>query len=285
MYGLMDAQPVLKLIQDEYKRKKKDEEFESRMEEKQWFQELYKKTTDITGYRLYKLFLYPLGLVCSLPPFIFAARAIARRSNHDLDEGGLLWFVNLAKPDMHTVLPFVAVAFTWCVFSFKAGRWLDGRYTGMYHKYVSFVYFFIACWPIMMLALFVDAPAGIFCYWLPFSFFGLFCKVFLHNKAIRQRLNIPQPTVRPSEPVNNELNKYYHRLLRKYKRIHAKPLIAPSKQMKHIKPIKEIPAMTVKQLTNPQNAMVSLPQKVRRKTKDKKEEMPMMYERVKLKRN
>merc|ERR1712228_479706 len=243
------------------------------------FRNCIKKTTDITGYRLYKLFLYPMGLICSLPPFIFAARAIARRSNHDLDEGGLLWFVNLAKPDMHTVLPFVAVGLTWCVFSYKAGRWLDGRYTGTYHKYVSFIYFGIACWPILMLALFVDAPAGIYCYWLPFSAFGFFCKLFLHNKAMRQRLNIPQPSVKPSEPSNNEL--------KKYNRIHAKPLIAPSKQTRHIKPIKEIPSLTVQQLTNPQNAMVSLVQKVRGKMKEKKgaaQGSQSKTERVKLKK-
>eukprot|EP01083_Nonionella_stella_P096355 270845_1 len=120
VYGLMDSQPVFKLIQDEYKRKKTENEFETRVDEKQWFQQLYHKITDITGYRVYKMFLYPMGLVCSLPPFIFAARAIARRTNHDLNEGGLLWFVDLTHPDIHTVLPFLAVGMTWCVFSIKA---------------------------------------------------------------------------------------------------------------------------------------------------------------------
>merc|ERR1712176_1621727 len=103
----------------------------------------------------------------------------------------------------------------------------------------------------------------------------------MHSAAMRKRLNIPPPRARPSEPVNNELNKYYQSLLRKYKRIHAKPLIAPSKQTRHIKPIKEIPSMTVKQLTNPQNAMVSLLKKVKGKMKDnKQEESPVKAERV-----
>ncbi len=49
VYGMMDTQPVFKLVQDEYRRKKNDNEFKDRMEEKQWFQELYRKTSDITG--------------------------------------------------------------------------------------------------------------------------------------------------------------------------------------------------------------------------------------------
>eukprot|EP01084_Bolivina_argentea_P188423 324374_1 len=263
IYSIMDSQPVIKLIQDEYKRKKKNNEFEGKMEEKRWFQQLYHKTTDITGYRLYKVFLYPAGLLLSLPPFIFAARAIARRQNHDLNEGGLLWFIDLTQPDIHTVLPFFAVGMTWCVFAFKAGRWLDGRYTGIYHKYISFCYFGISTIPLLMLALSVEAPAGIFCYWIPFSLFGLFCKLFLHNQKIRKKLNIPMPSIKPTEPIHKDLNKFYHQLLRKYKRIHTRPTLSPTKERKYIKSLKELPSITSEQLTKPQNPIVVLTKKLK----------------------
>lgn len=219
-----DTQPILKLIQDEYKRKKTNNDFETRLDEKRWFQNLYNKTTDITGYRLYKLLFYPFSLICSLPPFIFAARAIARRTNHDLDEGGLLWFTNLSAPDMYTILPFVGITFTWCVFSYGAGRWMDGRYTGQFHKYLSYIYFTMCTWPLLMIAVFVDLPAGIYCYWIPFSLFGLFCKITLRNNGFRKRLNIPQlnvNTIKINEPINDKLNKYYYQLLRDFKRMHS----------------------------------------------------------------
>lgn len=219
-----------------------------------------------SGYRMWRVFAYPLGLICSLPPFIFAARGIARRTTHDLSGGGLLWFTDLAKPDLYAVLPFVAVSLTWCVFAYKSGRWLDGRYIGFWQKYVSMFYFGVSSFPLLMIALFVDAPAGIYCYWIPFSCFGLFCKLFLHNNAIKKRLNLPPPVFKPTEPTNPELNKFYHSLLRRYKRIHRKPIMgSPSKAARHLKPLKDIPAVTTKQLTNPDNAVVALLDKLKKR--------------------
>ena len=157
-------------------------------------------------------YLYPISLVCSLPPFVFAARAIAR-ANHDLNEGGILWFMDLTQPDIYTILPFVGITLTWCVFAFRSGRWLDGRYTGQFHKYLSYGYFALSSWPLIMIALFVDLPTGIFMYWIPFSLFGLFCKITLRHRGFRKKLNLPVlslETVKIDEPLNNRLNKYYH---------------------------------------------------------------------------
>ena len=227
-----DTQPIIKLIQDEYKRKKTNNHFTTKFQEKEWFQNLYNKTTDITGYRLYKLLFYPLSLICSLPPFIFAARAIARRSNHDLNEGGILWFIDLTQSDIYSILPFVAITLTWCVFSYGGGRWLDGRYTGQFHKYLSYTYFTIATWPLLLIALLIDLPSGIFMYWIPFSIFGLFCKLTLRHNGFRKKLNIPQlnvNTIKINEPINDKLNKYYYQLLKDFKRMHSykkRPLTA-----------------------------------------------------------
>ena len=77
-------------------------------------------------------------------------------------KGGLLWFTNLAVPDIYTVLPFVAITLTWSAFSIGHGRFLDGRYSGFYHKYISRFYFILSCLPLMSIAITVDISCGIF---------------------------------------------------------------------------------------------------------------------------
>ena len=57
-------------------------------------------------------------------PFVFATRSILRRTNHDLNEGGMLWFRDLSVADPHTVLPFVAAFLSYCTTQYGMGKLL-----------------------------------------------------------------------------------------------------------------------------------------------------------------
>lgn len=217
----IDSQSVIKLIADEYKYKKNNNYFNSISQERKWFKNLYNNITQITGYRIYKLFLYPFGLILTLPSFIFAARSIARRTNHDLNEGGLLWFIDLTQPDIYIILPFIATTMTYFVLIYKSGKWLDGRYSGQFHKYISFTYFMISSWPLLLISMTINLPTAIFCYWIPFSIFGLFSKLIIRSNYFKKKLNILPPLQgKLNEPENVLLNKYYHQLLKDFKRVH-----------------------------------------------------------------
>ncbi|ETO30053.1 hypothetical protein RFI_07066 [Reticulomyxa filosa] len=239
---MMDTTPIVKLIHSEWKRKKMNSEFANAQEERAFVRKMYREVTDISGFRIWKILGYPICLVGCLMPFIFASRQILRRPNHDLDQGGLLWFLDLSQPDMHTVLPFVAVSLSIMVVQYRGGRrlYIDEAvkqqlpFPTLYQWLFRF-YYLLQCYYVLNLPLMADMPAGIFCYWIPFSLIGLLSKGLLFNPKFRKLMGLQTQLARSSEPFDPKLNKYFHQLSRQFSRVHLKSTPLPPKPKKQLK--------------------------------------------------
>ena len=216
--------PIVRLITDEFKRKQSNNEFKGTKDEKEFFTSLYNEVTNLTGFRAWKVALYPMALIFTIFPFTFAARSIVRRPNHDLGTGGLFWFTDLSSPDMHLILPFVAVSMSVIMVCYKSGKMLDsGTNINKFHLYLRNGLYLLTCWYIITLPLVVTLPCGVFCYWIPFAGIGILSKMCLFNLNIRSKLGLPAPLQRMNEPLDPILNKYFWQLNKKFKRITKKP--------------------------------------------------------------
>eukprot|EP00494_Astrolonche_serrata_P002533 UN02539 len=65
---------------------------------------------------------YPVVLLGTFLPFVFASRQIIFRHDYDLQQGGFAWFTNLGQPDDFCILPLTCLALTYMAIGLYAGR-------------------------------------------------------------------------------------------------------------------------------------------------------------------
>jgi len=135
--------------------------------------------------------IYPVSLFTTFLPFVFAARKAVFRSDHDLEQGGFLWFENLTQPDPYTVLPFVAVGATYVVLQMGLGR--IGSKENHAINWLSYLVYYIQLLELCMIPFIVELPAGIFMYWIPSAVVGMAQKRALGTRFVAEGFMLPHP--------------------------------------------------------------------------------------------
>merc|ERR1719499_725176 len=136
-----------------------------------------------------RFWYYPVALVGTFIPFVFAARQIIFRHDYDLQQGGLFWFENLNQPDPYCILPLTCIALTYTVLGLYAGR----AYTheGKIRTMMFRVLFVIQTFEICLIPFVIDMPCGIMIYWGTSAIVGILHKLMIRNAWLCKIFGLP----------------------------------------------------------------------------------------------
>lgn len=172
-----------------------------------WFMNTFREIKQQEDLKFRRFLYYPMALGCTILPFVFAARKLVFKADHDLEQGGLWWFENLTQPDPHSILPLVGIGVTYAVLAWGLGRAGDGTKgafgatPGVVNKLVTGIQVF----ELMLIPMVVDLPTGIFVYWIPSAGCGLVQKILLGNRYIAASFGLPHPALEQETPDYSDI--------------------------------------------------------------------------------
>ena len=136
---------------------------------------------------LVPLMVYPILNVSVFITFVISMRGML---NHDttgaLANGGMYWFRDLIAADDTMILPFTAISATYLAseLAFRGGA----------GPRMIFFKDALQCFVLLAAPITTTLPAGVFCYWIPSSLFGIAQNYLMKQPAIMRLLRIPVPT-------------------------------------------------------------------------------------------
>merc|ERR1740123_2843274 len=136
-----------------------------------------------------RFWYYPVTLIGTFIPFVFAARQIIFRHDYDLQQGGLFWFVNLNQPDQYCILPLTCIALTYTVLGLYAGRAYS--HEGKIRTFMFRILFVIQTFEICLIPFVVDMPCGIMIYWGTSALVGIMHKLMIRSEWICMIFGMP----------------------------------------------------------------------------------------------
>jgi YidC/Oxa1 family membrane protein insertase len=137
-----------------------------------------------------EILFYPLVNLSVFVTFVYSVRdmVINGHSNLDLDEGGLLWFKDLSDKDRSYVLPLLAIAISYSGIEFSLGGKVGKILLTLKDIFQSLM--------LISMPFISSLPAGVFCYWIPSSAFGIAQSAALKNARFQKFFGIP-PMLKP----------------------------------------------------------------------------------------
>lgn len=133
---------------------------------------------------------YPFVNFTIFVTFIVSLRdMVTNADQYDMMEGGLFWFQNLSEEDKTFFLPISAVTCSYLGLELGFSA-TTGRFLLILKDFAQ---------SLLMLALpsLCGLPAGVFCYWIPSSLFGILQTRALRDPRVLRMMKIPPPTVPP----------------------------------------------------------------------------------------
>jgi YidC/Oxa1 family membrane protein insertase len=132
------------------------------------------------------LLVYPLMNVSLFVTYILSIRGLFENDTTGaLATGGLYWFKDLIALDDTMILPFTAISATYLAIelSFRGGA---GPALGTFKDGLQ-------CFVLLAAPITTSLPAGVFCYWIPSSLFGIAQNYVMKHPVGMKMLRIPIP--------------------------------------------------------------------------------------------
>lgn len=135
-------------------------------------------------------FAYPFINFALFLTFVWSIRdMIANSGDVSLEDGGLLWFADLTAKDSTFLLPLGAIGLSYASIHIAFTGINAGRMSLLFMDFFQSI--------ILLSAPFVTPlPAGIFCYWIPSTLFGIAQIYTLRNPYMTKLLRLPPPRVK-----------------------------------------------------------------------------------------
>lgn len=138
--------------------------------------------------RVWEFFLYPAINFGIFVTFVYSVRDLVLHGPLDLhlEEGGLLWFRDLSEKDLSFVLPFLALSVSYINLDIALTSPRSSKFvTVMKDVFQSLI--------LLSVPFVSSLPCGVFCYWIPNSFFGLAQTVAFRDEKVLAFLGLPPP--------------------------------------------------------------------------------------------
>lgn len=130
------------------------------------------------------LLFYPLANMAAFITFVYSIRTMLDNNpTGPLSKGGMLWFRDLCVADDTMILPFAAITATYLT--------LELSFRGGAGPMLLFFKDALQCLVIICAPITVTLPAGVFCYWIPSSLFGMLQIYLLRKPSVMKLLKIP----------------------------------------------------------------------------------------------
>jgi YidC/Oxa1 family membrane protein insertase len=133
------------------------------------------------------LLVYPILNVSVFVTFVISMRGMF---DHDttgaLANGGIYWFRDLIAADDTMILPFTAISATYLA--------IELAFRGGAGPRMLFFKDALQCFVLLAAPITTTLPAGVFCYWIPSSLFGIAQNYLMKQPAVMRLLRIPVPT-------------------------------------------------------------------------------------------
>jgi YidC/Oxa1 family membrane protein insertase len=146
----------------------------------------FRASMEIHDARLAPVIAAPLLNMSLFVTFVWSVRDMVQNSSSTgvLSTGGAWWFENLTVADSTMVLPVAAMSCSYLALelAFKNGA---GPYLTLFKDVMQ-------CVVVMALPVTCSLPAGVFCYWIPSSLFGILQSRMMKDPAVMKALGIPE---------------------------------------------------------------------------------------------
>lgn len=134
-----------------------------------------------------ELILYPMVNIGIFVSFVYSVRDMlnVRGGELGMDMDGMGWFVELSEKDKTFILPLSAIGL-----SYIATHIATSHAQG---KVIIFIKDLIQSTLLLSVPMVANLPAGVFCYWIPSSIFGIGQSLLLRNATVQRLIKLPPP--------------------------------------------------------------------------------------------
>jgi membrane protein insertase Oxa1/YidC/SpoIIIJ len=135
-----------------------------------------------------QIFVYPFANMAIFMTFVYSLRQMIVDDGNMFIHGGMLWFPDLAARDATFALPLMAVSLTYLAteVSFSSAQ------PGVAPSSVSvFLKDTIQSFMVLSVPVVSVLPAGVFCYWIPSTLFGMLQTQLFRSNAGSKLLGLP----------------------------------------------------------------------------------------------
>lgn len=143
----------------------------------------------------FELIFYPIVNFAIFASFVFSIRDLVINGDESLNltDGGIAWFYDLSEKDKTFILPMVALCSSYMAVEIAVSN-SKGKLILLFKDVLQSL--------LLLSAPFVhNLPAGVFCYWIPNSLFGIAQSLALRNPRFMKVFRIPPlPTKPPTKP-------------------------------------------------------------------------------------
>lgn len=132
-----------------------------------------------------QIFLYPMINIAVFVTFVFSLRDMVLHGpvSWGLEQGGMGWFPDLTEKDKTFLLPVYATSLSYLAIELGTA--------GTQGRVAMFLKDALQCIILFSLPMVTQLPAGVFCYWIPSSCFGIMQSQLLKNPKFQTFFRIP----------------------------------------------------------------------------------------------
>jgi YidC/Oxa1 family membrane protein insertase len=144
-----------------------------------------------------EIFLYPMLNISVFVTFVYAVRDMVINGSLDLqlDSGGAFWFTDLSEMDKTFILPLYATFLSYMAIDLGTAR-AQG-------KLMMFIRDALQTIVMLSLPMVTQLPAGVFCYWIPSSCYGIAQSQMLKSPKFQKIFGIPPLPLPPAPKTTN----------------------------------------------------------------------------------
>jgi YidC/Oxa1 family membrane protein insertase len=145
----------------------------------------------VHGVSIAELLMYPAINISIFVTFVYSVRdmVVNGSSEFGLESGGAFWFEDLSEKDSTYILSLTAPSLTYLA--------LELGFKGAQGRVVLFLKDAIQCMIMLALPVTTQLPAGVFCYWIPSTAFGIVQSQLLKSRQFQKLFGIPSPPLPP----------------------------------------------------------------------------------------
>lgn len=132
---------------------------------------------------VFETLAYPTLNISMFITFVYSLRDMMDKGGLGIEEGGMLWFVDLTEKDPTIALPLVAIGLSYAAVELG----FNSRVPGGVLVTVKDA---LQCLLIVGIPLVSYLPAGIFCYWIPSNLFGISQLMLTRSDRFRSFMGI-----------------------------------------------------------------------------------------------